>query len=191
VLACYNHFFYSVPSLKTVYVLHDKDHKPSKAALQTLPSSVKTIDVSKNIAKIPDELTRVWNKDHPDPQRTGILVLPIDRCFGAADAINDWGISHKVPIFWPVTDWVFSTTDPEPSAFGGYGVSQRYCGEVMGAKVATILQGGTPNPPWVPANIDDPATDQNTDIDWAVSQAAANKTGTTIVNPPPAVLDVR
>jgi hypothetical protein len=190
-LACYNHFFYSVPSLKTVYVLHDKDHKPSNAALQMLPSTVTIIDVSKNTPKIPAELTRVWNKDHPSAQSTGILVLPVDRCFGAADAINAWGISNKVPIFWPVTDWVFATTtDTKPSALGGYGVSQSYCGEVMGAKVATILQGGTPNPPWVPANVDDPATDENTDINWAVSQAAANKTGTTLVNPAPAGLDV-
>ena len=189
-LACYNHFFYSVPSLETVYVLHDKDHKPSTAALQTLPSTVKTIDVSKNVAKIPAELTRVWNSDHPDAQSTGILVLPVDRCFGAADAINGWGISNKVPIFWPVTDWVFSTTDPEPSALGGYGVPQSYSGEVMGAQVATILQGGTPSPPWAPANIDDPATDPNTDIYWAVSQATASQTGTTLVKPAPAGLDV-
>jgi hypothetical protein len=180
-----------VPSLETVYVLHDKDHKPSGAALAALPGTVKQIDVSKKTAKIPVELTRVWKKDKPDPQTTGILVLPVDRCFGAANDINGWGISNKVPIFWPATDWVSSTTtDAEPSALGGYGVPQWNCGSVMSAMVATILQGGTPNPPWVPANIDDPATDMNTDIEWEVSQAAASKTGTTLVNPAPAGLDV-
>jgi hypothetical protein len=190
-LACYNHFFYCVPSLTTVYVLHDKDHKPSVAALGTLPGTVKVIDVSSATPKIPAELTRVWNKDHPNAQNTGILVLPVDRCFGDVDEINAWGISNKVPIFWPVTDWVFSSTDPETSALGGYGVPQTYCGEVMGAQVATILQGGTPNPLWVPANINDPATDPtNTDIYWAVSQAAANQTGTTLVNPAPAGLEI-
>jgi hypothetical protein len=192
ILACYNHFFYSVPSLKTVYVLHDKNHGPSNAALGTLPGTVKVIHVDSGIPKIPAELTKVWNHDKPDPHSTGILVLPVDRCFGDANDINSWGISNKVPIFWPVTDWVFATTtNTQPSALGGYGVSQSYSGEVMGAQVATILQGGTPNPQWIYANIDDPAADpDNTDIDWAVSQDAAVKTGTTLVNPPPAGLDV-
>lgn len=187
-LACYNHFLTSVPSVTTVYVLHDKDHGPSNAALNSLPAAVRrnTINVSKDVPpnEIAGALTTAW-ADVPNKQSSGILVLPVDRCFGDAFDINLWGYKHNVPIFWPATDWVFSATTPEqPSAIGGYGVPQYDCGRVMGQQIATLLAGGTPIQKWVYANINDPTADPTSDIYWAVSKAAAAQANATLVNPP-------
>src|SRR5262249_25489569 len=38
-LACYNAFMATVPSLQSVYVLHDNNHGPSNGALKALPKS--------------------------------------------------------------------------------------------------------------------------------------------------------
>jgi ABC-type uncharacterized transport system substrate-binding protein len=172
-LACYNAFTASVPSLQSVYVLHDKDHGPSNEALKRLPTSVQKIYIDDKDTPIPDAMTKAWDKV---TVYAGILVLPVDRCFGAADAINGWGIANNAPIFWPVTDWVYSTTSANsPSALGGYGVSQEHCGEVMGGQVAAILSGNPPKKqPFVDAATYSPATTSNTDITWAVSQAVAD-----------------
>jgi hypothetical protein len=172
ILACYNAFVATVPSLQSVYVLHDEDHGPSKEALKKLPKSVQTIKVDKKEPSIPDAIAKIWTKA---TGYAGILVLPVDRCFGAADAINGWGLANGVPIFWPVTDWVYPTTSANaPSALGGYGVSQEHCGEVMGGQVAAILSGNPPKQQFVDALTYSPGTTSNTDITWAASQAVAD-----------------
>lgn len=188
-LACYNAFLATVPSLQSVYVLHDKNHPPSVNALAQLPKTAIEIDVSDYNTPIPQKLTAMWQGV---TGFAGVLVLPIDRCFGAADAINGWGINNQVPIFWPITDRVYSTTVPsQPSALGGYGVSQEHCGEVMGGQVASILSGAEPNPHFVDAVTYSPATTSNTDITWAASRAAASATDTLLVTPIPQGLTVR
>ena len=98
-----------------------------------------------------------------------------------------------MPIFWPVTDRVYSATTPgAPSALGGYGVSQEHCGEVMGGQVAQILSpAGKANPQFVDAVVYNPATTSNTDITWAASQAAAIATNTPLVTPAPHGLTLR
>lgn len=189
-LASYNAFLATVPSLQSVYVLHDPTHDPSNSAIAQLPIDPATysIDVSDRTKTIPYLMTAAW-KDVS--AYAGILVLPIDRCFGAADAINGWGISNQVPIFWPVTDRVYSVTTPgQPSAFGGYGVSQEHCGEVMGGQVASILSGVKPPIQFVDAVTFSPASTSNTDITWAASRAAASATDTSLVNPIPRGLTV-
>jgi len=67
------------------------------------------------------------------PPNSGLLVLPVDLFFGAADAINAQAAAKSLPVFWPVTDWV-------GPAIGGFGVPQEKCGELMGKQVQFILE---------------------------------------------------
>ena len=191
-VACYNAFLATVPSLQSVYVLNDPSHGPSKAALGQLTKLIAgAIDVSNATTPIPTAITNYW-KTGTVVGNPGILVLPIDRCFGAADAINLWGFNNQVPIFWPVTDRVYHTTSVgQPSALGGYGVTQEHCGEVMGGQVAQVLWGRSPpSPQFVEAVTYSPTTTAFTDITWAASQAAATAADISLVNPTPRGLTV-
>jgi hypothetical protein len=194
-LACYSAFRATVPLLQSVYLLVDTGHRPSNAAEAQLHGAqiAGTIDVSE--AKVPIGGITTAMTDYfrvnGMPANSGILVLPIDRCFGAADAINLWGYNYKVPIFWPVTDRVYSTTTPiQPSALGGYGVAQEHCGEVMGGQVAQVLWPPAPSQQFVEAVTYSPTNTTFTDITWTASQAAATAAGVSLVNPVPRGLTV-
>jgi hypothetical protein len=81
-----------------------------------------------------------------------------------------------LPDFWPVTDWVRHSNNPTKSAFGGYGVPQALCGELLADRIAFVWTNGSmPNPKFI-------KVDTNSDVVWAVSDAAAADAGVTPAN---------
>jgi hypothetical protein len=173
-LDLYNHFKSTVPGLGAVYVLHQPGYNPSSQAYNRINGSLGAsagalpfVDVTEgNDIKTALDNARI-------PRGAGLLVLPIDRCFGAAKIILQWSATNSIPTFWPVTDWVTSTV---PGALGGYGVSQRLCGEYMAKKLATFWSTGMPAQRFDDC---DPS-----DIAWVASREVAQGLGVTLGSPP-------
>lgn len=171
----YDRFLLTVPSLSDIYVLHQPAYNPSAQAYGRISAArpgtkaVPFVDVSEGQApNIPAALNSVHI-----PRTAGVLVLPIDRCFGAAQAIIDWSERSGVPTFWPVTDWVDTTF---PCALGGYGVPQHLCGMRMADKLAPFLANGR-----MPAQ---PFADcAPSDFAWVASANAARSLGITLGSP--------
>ena len=105
----------------------------------------------------------ISKRDLKKPAETGVQVLPVDVCLGAAKLIIDTAQGQKnVPVFFPVTDFVAQ------GALGGYGVPQHTCGVLMADYVEQILwQSAQPQA----LKIKDAAND---DFEWAISGPAAN-----------------
>jgi hypothetical protein len=172
----YDRFLLTVPGLSDIYVLHQPAYNPSAQAYSRISAArprgakaVPIVDVSEGQAP---NITAALDSAHI-PQTAGVLVLPIDRCFGAATAIIDWSKRSGVPTFWPVTDWVDTTF---PCALGGYGVSQHLCGARMANKLAAFWANGN-----MPAQ---PFADcVASDFSWIASANAARSLGLTLGSP--------
>jgi hypothetical protein len=168
-VAGYDKFWLTALDRTAVYVLHHQGHAPSLDALARIqtthppgsPHAPHLVHVEENLGTITDQL----NGAHI-PKTAGVFVLPIDRCFGAHQEIITWQNTNQVPTFWPVTDWVDTSTT---GAFGGYGVPQEYCGERMGAKIDTFWKSGN-IPSWEDCN---PAND----FKWIASSNTARTLG--------------
>jgi len=111
-------------------------------------------------------------------QPGALIVLPVDTFFGSAQTIINTARAKSLPDFWPVTDWVRHGNNPTKSAFGGYGVPQVLCGELLADRIAFVwTNGGMPTPKFI-------KVDTKTDVVWAVSDAAATEAGVTPANTP-------
>src|SRR6266481_4303001 len=130
-------------SLKTIYALHRVGYAPSELAKQGLGSKVTVVPVqdTQSLANAIDPLTK-------DDQH-GLLVLPADRFFGAADEIVNLADKKNLKSFWSVPDW-------PTGAFGGYGYPQEVCGQYMAERVASIWSNKNqiPDPPFVTVDPD-------------------------------------
>jgi hypothetical protein len=154
----YGNFLETVsPALNQATVLHDPNYDPSKDSLRKirLVYDPPVVNVSTT--------TDVQNAINNAAAGSGILLLPVDWMFGSADAIIGWAINRRILDFWFVTDWVVQS--PNPSAFGGYGVSQKTTGNYMAQQLAVTWNGNWPNPAWVHVK-------QN-DRTWLASQTRA------------------
>jgi hypothetical protein len=184
-LDCYNNFLATVSGLTTIYVLHDKDYPPSVKALATLPNipPAQQVDVREKVNGVHNDIKKQLDNAGIPPRTGGLLVLPIDRCFGAADnIINAWACSNSVPTFWPVTDWVESTA--YPSALGGYGVDQELCGYRMADKLAYIWSHGGTMPPKLFADCVPGLKANGGDFSFTASLNVAQKIGVKLGSPP-------
>jgi hypothetical protein len=160
----YEKFLAAVPSLNTVYVLSKPGYAPSDLSLQNIRNGAQPVQIVEVPVAAPYSATEIQNAINGIVGPGGLLILPVDSFFGAADAIIGWAHAKGLPDFWSVTDWVRHDL---PSALGGYGVSQQRCGQLMGDKVHSI---------WSTANIPNPPFTEVTsapNFDWAASDAAA------------------
>lgn len=139
--ACYERFLRAVPTLRTIYVLHQPNYGPSDRALAkvqamvTQPQNLITVAVT-SYANLKPALDTLPVQDPDSATNLGVLVLPIDVCLGHAQEVIDF--VHKVkgmPTFFPIPDWV----KPDATgAFGAYGLSQRQSGVLMAERVQAI-----------------------------------------------------
>jgi ABC-type uncharacterized transport system substrate-binding protein len=169
--ACFEHFLATVLTLKRVRVLHRPGYPPSERALKLVQEAADKRGVAvtginvQSEAQIEAKLNGLPKRDPTKPPDSGVLPLPIDICFSAASTIIDVAQGQKnLPVFFPTTDWVKAKL---PSALGGYGVSQRKCGELTADFVNQIL--------WNKKKPDDLRVKDVTsaDFEWAISRAAA------------------
>jgi hypothetical protein len=142
----YNTFDTNYRNLDFIYVLHRVGNTASKAALALItaqsPARFKELDVATYPGH--DIVTLVKTV----PAGSGLLVLPVDLFFGAADQIHA-NVASGVPVFWPTRDFA-------KKANLHYGVSQLTCGKEMAKLVQYIFDNrgqlpGTPAERFPPA----------------------------------------
>jgi ABC-type uncharacterized transport system substrate-binding protein len=158
----YDNFLKTVSGLTNVYVLHRVGNTASTKSVGAIHAGghLPVPLVVLNVTPAPghDILTLI----NGVPPNSGLLVLPVDLFFGAADTINAQATAKSLPVFWPVTDWV-------GPGIGGYGVPQETCGELMGKQVQYILE----HPKQIPQGGARFVTVQPTDRKWVASKAVA------------------
>jgi len=110
--------------LDNVYILHKAGYPPSDDSLHNIHDGI-PVPVGAPYGQA--EIRAAINGIAVDGQG-GLLVLPVDYFFAYAPDIVGWAQSKGLPDFWPVHDWVDNTAS---SAFGGYGVSQFRCGQLL------------------------------------------------------------
>lgn len=165
---CFDRFLRTVPTLEEVFILHKSDYDPSDHAKELIKKAAaakgkktKVIEVT-SLSDLQEQLSRLPERPVGTEATVGLQVAPADLLFATAP----WIIKHvqeakRLPVFFPVTDWV-------PSGLGGYGVPQFRCGERTADHVGKILwpeAGGMFTPEVVEAI--------SSDFEWAVSRAAA------------------
>ncbi len=178
----YDNFLKTIPALSAVYVLSEKNYLPSDNALGEIrkrhPQGTKFSPIEVDVTEgrdIPKELDK-----QKFPSNAGLFVLPIDRCFGAADIILNWA-RDKMPTFWPVPDWVKCTK--YPCAVGGYGVSQELCGYHMAEKLAYIWSNNGALPAKRFDDCNQTLIAAGGDLSWVASRHAADRLGATLGSP--------
>lgn len=175
----FDRFVDTVTTLTTVYYMHKLHYGPSESALARIkarahrrspaPIAILPLPLITDAASIAVSLAALPNRNLANPPTVGLLVLPVDVCFANAQTIINTaqGAPYYVPTFFPTPDWV----KPAPSsALGGYGVSQRTCGELLAERVDYALwqhPGQIPLP--LPRFLDAP----DHSLEWWVSSAAA------------------
>jgi len=173
---CFDRFLKTVPTLTEVKVLTRQGYGPSDRAFNAVSTAAAQKDITctqvpiTDVTSLESALDNLTARD-PDaqPATMGVLILPIDVCLGHAQEIIDIAQGEKkIPVFFPVPDWV----KPNASgALGAYGVSQQTCGEMMAERVSVIWRSGNavPGSPfvrWVFAPDDT--------LQWVVSGAVAD-----------------
>jgi ABC-type uncharacterized transport system substrate-binding protein len=165
---CFDRFLRTVPTLKEVFILHKSDYDPSDKAVKLIQTAAaakgvetKVIEVT-SLSDLQEQLSRLPERPAGAKATVGLQVAPADLLF----ATTPWIIKHvqeakRLPVFFPVTDWV-------PSGLGGYGVSQFLCGVRTADHVDKILWS-KPGQEFTPEVVEAPLSD----FEWAVSRAAA------------------
>jgi len=167
----YDKLLAALPSLaqsgaNRVHVLNVPGYPPSDKSLALITQGNPPVAVNPvNVASPTD--ANIVSAINGITQPGALIVLPVDTFFGSAQLIIDTARAKSLPDFWPVTDWVHSSNGPPKSAFGGYGVPQALCGELLADRIAFVWTNGSmPNPKFVKVDV-------KSDVVWAVSAAAA------------------
>lgn len=171
---CCERFLDTVPSLKEVRALHKPGYGPSERALTLVEAAARARRVAvtaMTIASRQDietKLSALPERDLNVPPDIGVQVLPVDVCLGAAPMIIELAQEKKkIPVFFPIPDWVKREL---PSALGAYGIAQHTCGELCAATVDDILWRQQ-HPTMHPNVRRRQAADES--LTWVVSAAAA------------------
>jgi ABC-type uncharacterized transport system substrate-binding protein len=167
---CFHRFLATVPTLKTVFYLHKEGYGPAELALIQVREAAQERHIVLKPLLIQTEqdintkLAGLEARNLQTPAESGVLVLPVDLCLGAAARIVQVVQGGKnLPAFFPITDVV----KPPISALGGYGVSQQECGSLSAEYVQRILFNKERAGELRVKNAEDHS------LDWVVSRAAA------------------
>lgn len=176
----YDKLLAALPSLaqsgaNRVHVLNVPAYPPSDKSLALITQGNPPVTVNPVNVATPTDANIVAAINGIN-QPGALIVLPVDTFFGSAQTIINTARAKLLPDFWPVTDWVRYSNNPTKSAFGGYGVPQVLCGELLADRIAYVwTNGGMPTPKFI-------KVDTKTDVVWAVSAAAATDAGVTPAN---------
>jgi len=142
----FNRLDQNYPQLGHIYVLHRVGNTASKAALALIAAHGPAKFKQLNVATYPGQ--DIVSLVKTVPAGSGLLVLPVDLFFGAADHIHA-NVASGVPVFWPARDFA-------KKANLHHGVSQLKCGKEMAKLVQYIFDNngqlpGTPAARFPPA----------------------------------------
>jgi hypothetical protein len=114
-----------------VYILHRTGNTASINSLANIQAQPLTVPIDVlNVSSMQDVETKIGGTP---ANSGGLLVLPVDLFFGAANEINQLAKGQSLPVCWPLTDWV-------PPGNVGFGVAQETCGEAMGKQIQYIFE---------------------------------------------------
>jgi hypothetical protein len=177
----YDRFLQTVPALQTVYVLHKDNYGPSDKSLREIGGGSHTVPFHSAAVSSPyrdADIQAAINRIPTQAQSgllTGLIILPADSFFGAAQNIINWAHNRGLGDFWPTTDLVRASSS---SALGGYGVAQARCGEKLADQIAYIwLTGSVPTNPRF-TQVD--TNQRNGDVLWLASLGAAQQLNLTL-----------
>jgi hypothetical protein len=185
---CFDRFFDAIPTLTEVRPLHFPNYTPSVRALANVRGAAGPKHVAVNpvefgsFAELEYQLRNLPPRNPANPATSGIQVLPVDLCLGAAPTIIDIVQTQKnLPAFFPITDWVKPAL---PSAFGGYGIPQDACGQLLAERVDYARKNAVPfpNPPSSRHTVA-----PNSAFRWVVSRAAAQALNIEVPNGVPTI----
>lgn len=166
----YDCFVKTIPNLTKVYILHRDQNTASTNSFNkikgrgALPVPISDPPLTLKTAPGTDpssDITALIGTVPPGPT-SGLLVLPVDVFFGAANLIFTQAKARLLSVAWPATDWL-------PPAVCAHGAAQELCGQLMGAQVAYILT----NPKHIPHGAARFVDVPEDDIKCVASQAAA------------------
>jgi hypothetical protein len=147
--------------LDNVYILHKAGYPPSDDGLHNIHDGIKVpVAAPYGQAQIQAAINGIAVQG-----QGGLLVLPVDYFFAYAPDIVGWAQSRGLPDFWPVCDWVNTTGS---SAFGGYGVSQFRCGQLLADLMHLIFLKPASIPPFTVVH-------SAADFVWCVSDVVATR----------------
>jgi len=144
---CLELFKQTVPSLKEVFALHKPNYEPATRSLAKLKFIGKLEGVAfksvpvKSHQDIAAALGKISQKGSAGKPQRGVMVMPDDMAFSAAEMIGELALKRGLPTFFSMTDCV---TNSLPSALAGFGVPQRTCGELAAEHVHEIWRGAKP-----------------------------------------------
>ena len=176
----YDKLLAALPSLalsaaNRVHVLNVPGYPPSVDSLRRIEQGPTPVTVNRVSVASPTD-ANIIAAINAIAEPGALIVLPVDTFFGSAQTIINTARAKSLPDFWPVTDWVRHSNNPTKSAFGGYGVPQALCGELLADRIAFVWTNGSmPNPKFIPVST-------TADVVWAVSDAAAADAGVTPAN---------
>lgn len=135
---CFNTFKNSAPQGTRFHALHRQDHLPSTDALRRLGKNqvefINPVKDDENPADVVNDITVPAGETH------GLLVLPADRFFAAADEIITRATAKGMMTYWTVSDENWPA-----GANGGFGYKQELCGRYMAERVGRVWdRGGVP-----------------------------------------------
>lgn len=144
---CLELFKAMVPSLKTVYAMHQPGFPPAVHAMPRLRQTAKRLRIAflpqvvRRRGDIADRLKALSQAGPPGRPQVGLLVVPDDLVVSEGYNVIHVAHSDGIPTFFPVVEFVNSTPQ---SALGAYGIPGQAAGEAGAAYVHKILQGARP-----------------------------------------------
>jgi hypothetical protein len=119
----YDRLLDTVQGLQTVYILHKDQYPPSVRSLQAIQNGSHSVPIHQAPVYAPYSDVDIQNAINNISMSAGtaLLMLPADSFFGAVPKIIGWAHARNFCDFWPVTDWVRTSSS---GAVGGYGVPQ-------------------------------------------------------------------
>ncbi len=144
---CLELFKAMVPSLKTVYTLHQPGFPPAVNAMPRLRQTAKRLRIAflpqlvRTRPHIADRLKALSQAGPAGKPQVGLLVVPDDLVVSEGYNVIQMAHSEGIPTFFPVVEFVNATAH---SALGAYGIPGRASGEAAAQYLHKILQGAHP-----------------------------------------------
>ncbi len=144
---CLELFKMMVPSLKTVYALHQPGFAPAVNAMPRIRQTARRLRIAfrpqlvRRRAHVADRLQALSQAGPAGKPQVGLLLVPDDLVVSEGYNVIQMAHSEGIPTFFPVVEFVNATPQ---SALGAYGNPGPAVGEAAAQYVHKILQGAQP-----------------------------------------------
>ena len=170
---CFRRFMVTVPTLRTVHVLHKEGYGPSERGVHEIKQAAQGTNVDSVVSpaddldQIKSALDKLDARKKSEPATAGVLVQGVDLFLSQAAVIIDRAQTKKrLPVFIGVPEWVRADGS---GALGAYGISQQTAGVRAADQAARMLWPKAKKP----LQLDVLGADE--DFEWVVSKRVADE----------------